>query len=199
MKYFPKSRIVTNKRSTPGQFILPNGKEYNGPYYTTFTGESFTGISPNQGFSIPLTETSPIASFNFSNPTIENYKQLNSNLNVDLIDPVPFTPRPTEADYRAGKITRYFARQRNGTQFRIMEIDQATYNTFSTSVGNPKTSLWKVISIFWQISGPDRTQIVNGIRTQAGIIDTNQRILDQAEKNFIGIKQYLTDLKQFAR
>ena len=80
-----------------------------------------------------------------------------------------------------------------------MEIDKATYNAFTNGVGNSNTSLWKVVSIFWQISGPLRNEKINNITTRAGIIDTNQRILDRTEPNFIGLKQYLTDLKQFAR
>lgn len=199
MKYFPKSRVITNQKSSPGQFKTTNGKEYNGPYYTTFKGESFTGESPTNGFSAVLIETPPVASFDFSNPVIESYKQLNSSVNINLIDPTPFTPRPTEEDYNVGKITRYFARQRNGTTFRLMEIDKATYNAFTNGVGNSNTSLWKVVSIFWQISGPLRNERINNITTRAGIIDTNQRILDRTEPNFIGLKQYLTDLKQFAR
>jgi hypothetical protein len=198
MKYFPKSRVIINQKSSPGQFKLANGKEYNGPYYTTFKGESFTGESPTNGFSAPLTETPPVASFDFSNPLVENYKQLKP-VSVNLVDPIPFTPRPTEADYRAGKITRYFARQRNGTTFRLMEIDQTTYNAFTNGVGNANTALWKIVSIFWQISGPLYNEKINNITTRAGIIDTNKRILDKTEPNFMGLKQYLTDLKQFSK
>ena len=72
-------------------------------------------------------------------------------------------------------------------------------DNLSNNSGNLNTSLWKVISIFWQISGPFRDERVGNIRTRAGIIDTNQRVLDNAEKNFIGIKQYLTNLTQFAK
>jgi hypothetical protein len=198
MKYFPKSRVITNQKTTPGQFISSDGKEYGGLYYTTFKGESFAGASPTSGSSYPLTSTPPIASFDFGNPTIEGYKQLVS-VKVNLIDPTPYTPRPTEADYTAGKITRYFARQRNGTTFRLMEIDQPTYEAFTTSRGNSNTALWKVVSVFWQITGPLHNEKVNGIQTRAGVIDTNQRILDKTEPNFIGIKQYLTDLTQFRR
>jgi hypothetical protein len=198
MKYFPKSRVIINQKSFPGQFVSANGKEYNGPYYTTFTGESFTGVSPTSGSSYPLTPTPPVASFDFANPTIEGYKQL-VPVKVNLVDPVPFTPKPTEADYATGKITRYFARQRNGTTFRLMEIDKSTYEAFTNSRGNANTALWKVVSLFWQITGPLYNERVNGIQTRAGVIDTNQRILDKTEPNFIGIKQYLTDLTQFRR
>jgi len=202
MKYFPKSRILTNQTANPGEFETPNGKDYTGPYYTTFTGESFTGNDPSSGNSIPLSPT--FLEENIINLDIDTlkkiqYDRINPTPNINLVDPTPFTPRPTKADYKTGKITRYFARQRNGTTFRLMEIDQATYNAFTSGVGDANTSLWKVVSIFWQISGPLYNEKVNNITTRAGIINTNQRILDVTEPNFIGIKQYLTDLKQFAK
>ena len=199
MKYFPKSRILTNQTANPGQFRTPSGKDYTGPYYTTFTGESFTGIDPSKGSSIPLIETPPIASFDFGNPTIENYKQLNSTVNVNLIDPTPFTPRPTEKDYKVGRITRYIARQKGGTQFRVMEINKTTFDNLTKQRGDLNYSVWRAISIQWQISGPLNDELVNGIKVRPGIIDTNEKVLNQAEKNFIGIKQYLSNLTQFAR
>lgn len=198
MPYYPKSRIIENQQSNPGQFILPNGKEYIGPYYTTFNGKSYTGPNPYSLNSIPLTEISTLLVSENINPSLKEYKGLKP-LNLSLTDPTPYTPKPTEDDYKRGKITRYFARQRNGTKFKIMEIDQPTYDNLSNNRGGLNTSLWKVISIFWQISGPLYDQHSGGIRTKAGVIDTNQRILNNAEKNFIGLKQYLTDLKQFAR
>lgn len=197
MPYYPKFRILENQQANPGEFLLPDGKEYTGFYYTTFDGKSFTGSNPYSLNSIPLTKIN-IPDSPFNQPLSETYNNLKP-LNLSLIDPTPFTPKPTEEDYKRGKITRYFARQRNGTKFKIMEIDQPTYNNLSNNRGGLNTSLWKVISIFWQISGPLHDQKVKGIRTRAGIIDTNQRVLNNAEKNFIGIKQYLTDLKQFAK
>ena len=201
MPYYPKSRIIENQKANPGEFTLPNGKEYTGPYYTTFDGKSFTGANPYTPYSNRLIESEPIiADLEFTNPTFDEYNQLKpSNLSSSLIDPTPYTPKPTDQDYKRGKITRYFARQRNGTQFKLMEINQTTYDNLSNNRGGLNSSLWKVISIFWQISGPLRDIRVNNIRTRAGIIDTNQRVLDNAEKNFIGIKQYLTNLTQFSR
>jgi hypothetical protein len=199
MKYFPKSRILTNQTANPNQFRTPNGKDYTGPYYTTFNGESFTGIDPSRGSSIPLIETPPIANIDFGNPTIENYKRLNSSVDANLIDPTPFTPSPTEADYQVGRITRYIARQKGGTQFRVMEIDKPTFDNLTNQRGDVNYSVWRAISIQWQISGPLHDELVNGIKVRPGIIDTNEKILNQAEKNFIGIKQYLSNPTQFAR
>ena len=201
MPYYPKSRIIENQKVNPGEFTLSNGKEYTGPYYTTFDGKSYTGANPYTPYSNSLTK---IESDEFSDQVIgENVGEYNflkpSNLSTSLIDPTPFTPKPTDEDYKKSKITRYFARQRNGTQFKIMEINQTTYDNLNDRRGGLNYSLWKVITIFWQISGPIRDERVNNIRTRAGIIDTNQRVLDNAEKNFIGIKQYLSDLQQFSR
>ena len=198
MKYFPKSRILANQKANPGQFNI-NGKDYSGPYYTTFKGESFTGIDPTKGNSIPLTETESTIGGDFSSDSVKLYKQLNPSSNINLINPTPFTPRPTDEDYKVGKITRYLARQRSGTTFKIMEIDKATYDAFQNNNTKENYALWKPISIFWQISGPLRNERINNITTRAGIIDTNQRVLDNAEKNFIGIKQYLTNLTQFSK
>jgi hypothetical protein len=202
MKYFPKSRVLTNQKANQGQFKTSDGKPYSGPYYTTFKGESFTGINPTSGSSLPLINTPLMTdSVNLDIDTIKKieYNALNSSSDINLINPTPFTPRPTEADYRIGKITRYLARQRSGTTFRIMEIDKATYDAFQNNNTKDNYSLWKSISIFWQISGPLRNERINNITTRAGIIDTNQRVLDNTEKNFIGIKQYLTNLTQFSR
>lgn len=202
MPYYPKSRIITDQTSNPGQFKTANGKDYTGPYYTTFDGKSFTGANPYTLNSVSLTpnpteKTNTQKPLNLNSLIYNNIKP--SNIKAQLIDPTPFTPSPTEANYKAGKITRYLARQRNGTTFKIIEISQQTYNDLTTKSNGSNYALWKAISIFWQISGPLRNERINNITTRAGIIDTNQRVLDNAEKNFIGIKQYLTNLTQFSR
>lgn len=201
MPYYPKSRIIENRQANQGEFILPNGAEYTGLYYTTFDGKSFTGQNPYSLNSQPLTIVEVISDPEFINLPNQTYNNLNTTLNsqISLIDPTPFTPKPTDEDYKKGKITRYFARQRNGREFKLMEINNFTYNKLSNFQSNYNSSLWQVISIFWQISGPLRDERVNNIRTRAGIIDTNQRILDNTEKVFPGIKQYLKDLKQFSK
>ena len=201
MPYFPKSRIIENQKANPGEMKTPDGKDYTGPYYITFDGKTFTGANPYTPGSLPLTKS--LLNKNegeiILDPQSVEYNLIKNSKLPQLVDPTPYTPKPTLEDYKKGKITRYFARQRNGTQFKIMEINQQTYDNLSNNRGGLNSSLWKVVSIFWQISGPLRDERVNNIRTRAGIIDTNQRVLDNTEKNFIGIKQYLTDLRQFSR
>jgi hypothetical protein len=203
MPYFPKSRIIENQKANPGEMQTSSGKEYTGPYYVTFDGKIFSGANPYSPGSKPLVRSLLNKNEDDTNITPDfnndDYYALKPSNLAKLQDPTPYTPKPTDEDYRKGKITRYFARQRNGTQFKIMEIDQTTHDNLSNNRGGLNTALWKVISIFWQISGPLRDERVNNIRTRAGIIDTNQRVLNNAEKSFIGIKQYLTNLQQFSR
>jgi hypothetical protein len=202
MPYYPKSRIIENQTANPGQFRTVDGNDYTGPYYTTFDGKSFTGANPYALNSGPLTSYPTEKTDTSSTSTLDSIAYNNikpSSIQARLIDPTPITPIPTEADYKAGKITRYFARQRNGTTFKIIEISQQTYTDLTTNKNGSNYALWKATSLFWQISGPLRNERINNITTRAGIIDTNQRIVDQAEKNFIGIKQYLSDLQQFAK
>ena len=203
MPYFPKSRIIENQKANPGEMQTSSGKEYTGPYYVTFDGKIFSGANPYSPGSKPLVRSLLNKNEDDTNITPDfnndDYYALKPSNLAKLQDPTPYTPKPTDEDYRKGKITRYFARQRNGTQFKIMEIDQTTHDNLSNNRGGLNTALWKVISIFWQISGPLRDERVGNIRTRAGIIDTNQRVLNNAEKDFIGIKQYLTNLQQFSR
>jgi hypothetical protein len=121
MPYYPKSRIVENKNSDFDEFVKINGEEYIGPYYTTFNGKSFTGPNPNTPNSQLLISTQPPkdpnANPDLKTPAVFEYSSIkppNPDL-VDptaaLVDPPPFTPRPTEEDYKTGRITRYIARQ----------------------------------------------------------------------------------------
>ena len=68
----------------------------------------------------------------------------------------------------------------------------------NSNSGRYNYALWTVTSVFWIISGPLRDSLnANGVKT-SGIIDTNKRLVNTAEQNFKGIKQYLSDLIQFA-
>jgi hypothetical protein len=99
MPYYPKSRIIENQKANPGEFTLPSGRDYTGPYYTTFDGKSFTGANPYTPNSNPLFKTlSPIADIEFTDLNVDDYNQLKPTNLAQLIDPTPFTPKPTDED-----------------------------------------------------------------------------------------------------
>ena len=186
MPYYPKSRIITGLKASPGQFNLSNGKEYIGFYYITFDG---------------LTKLIVKSETDIINPTNRNtliFDLLNDK-NIDikgLLEPQSYYPIPTDIDYNKKNITRYFAQQRIIRKFKIIEINKETYEDIYYQRGVYNYPMWKVTSLFWQISGPLEDEKPNGILI-AGVTNTNRRILDIKEKTFQGIKQYLTDLKQF--
>ena len=55
MPYFPKSRIIPNKKTSGNEFLLPDGSNYVGDYYITFDGNFYTGKNPQTKNSIKLT------------------------------------------------------------------------------------------------------------------------------------------------
>jgi len=202
MSYFPKSRIITSQKANPGEFITEEGKSYVGSYYITYDGKYFAGDNPQTVIKLPLIKSELPKSGDIKipkNKDTSTFNRLNKgNISmVELIEPSPFYPKPTEQDYSFKKITRYFAKQRTIRNFKIIEIDQNTYTDLFNEGGIYNYPLWKVTSLFWQISGPLYDERPNGTIVRAGVIDTNQRIIDNKEKTFSGIKQYLTNLQQF--
>lgn len=199
MSYYPKSRILSNLKANPGEFTNISGISYTGDYYMTFDGKYYSGTGPNTSYSIELVRANqPIESRLI--PTLNNiiYNRINPNLNIlELKDPVSYYPVPTPQDYEKGKIIRYFAKQRITRKFKIIEIDRNTFEDIWNEKGVYNFPMWKVTSLFWQISGPLHDERPNGFVVTAGVIDTNQRVTEQKDKVFFGIKQYLTDYKQF--
>jgi len=202
MSYYPLSRIITDQKANPGEFTLPDGREYMGDYYMTYDGKYFTGKNPLTKQNLPLTKVIKLYNPNSKYiPSKDNniFNNLNKN-NIDITElkePIQFYPKPTEQDYKIGKITRYFAKQRILRIFKIIEIDKDTYNDIDNEGGIYNFPMWKVTSLFWQISGPLYDERPNGTIIRSGVINTNQRIVENKDKTFFGIKQYLTNYQQF--
>jgi len=205
MGYIPKKMTNNNLYTAGNQFIDPaTGDTYTGSYHELFDGSVFSGKTPNDPSSRKLlTDNRNIPQDTKVINSFENlkYQRLNSS-NQELYkygkDPTPFIPQPTGDDYKRGSIQRYFARKRNELPTRILEIDSSTYDDLSIQGGEYNYAMWDVTKIFWKISGPiNDTKDKNGIQV-AGIADTNQRLVDYTNKEFRGIKQYLSNLIQFS-
>lgn len=197
MSYYPKNRVVTNQKAIPGQFIDEDGNEYVGDFFVTFDGDIIAGTDPLNTTGVQLTKVNNIEISNFTgviqNVNNSRYREINPNINdLPLLDPTLFTPSPTTEDYTRGNITRYFAKQRDKRIFKIIEINKDTYDDLVGRKGVFNYALWKPISLFWRISGPlERTPI------EPGVIETNRRIVEQKERIFIGISNYLTNFQEF--
>jgi len=203
MAYIPKSLTNNNLFTNGGEFADSTGKPYSGPYHQLFNGQVYSGNSPLDPTKQLLTiiPKNELSNQIPNTPNNLEYSRLNPK-NQELFEygknPTAFIPQPKGEDYKRGQIERYFAKKRNETPSRILEINQSTYNDIATQSGEYNYALWQVVKIFWKITGPLRdTRNPNGTIV-AGIVDTNERLVNFTNKEFKGIKQYLSNLIQFA-
>jgi hypothetical protein len=204
MGYLPKRLVNSNLSTFGGEYIDSQGNLYEGPYHELFSGEAYSGTTPNSPNKKPLFPNSnlqPKSSQQISSIIGNQYNSLNP-VNQDLYkfgaDPESYYPTPTGQDYKRGTITRYFAKRRNAQPLEIREITQTAFNSISTQDGQYNYAIWEVISLFWKISGPIRDSKDQYGVLKSGIRDTNERLREQANQQIRGIKGYLSDLIQFA-
>ena len=207
-KYFPKGRIQENLHTNGGEFKKTStGEDYTGPYYKIFDGKCKTGPNPLEGPSeaLELIDTganSKIISTNINQTYLKN-SSVKVNVNIlnlgILIDPTPYQAIPTEEDYQRGYYLRYFAQQRRGRAYNIVEINEETYTDLTKDQKIYNYLVWKALKLFWQLTGPRKDNKTNRTQVVAGIEDTNLRLIRQQEKGFPGLNIYLSDPLQYAR
>jgi len=203
MTYIPKSLTNNNLFTNGEEFADSSGKLYSGPYHQLFNGQIYSGDSPLSPTKqllnkVPIDE--PQSKIQ-NTPTNLEYSNLNPQ-NQELFEygknPIAYFPQPQGKDYQRGQIERYFAKKRNSLPTLILEIDESTYNDLFTQSGEYNYALWQVNKIYWKISGPLRdTRNPNGV-VSAGIVNTNERLVNFTNQTFKGIKGYLSNLIQFA-
>ena len=203
MSYIPKSLVNNNLYTAGGEFNNPNGGDYSGSYHEQYDGSVFSGNDPYSPDRQLLTKK-PLKEELTKVPSIsENiaYSKLNQK-NQDLykygLDPEPYFPVITNQDYKRGNIIRYFAKKANSTPVQIIEISQGVFDDLSKKGGLYNYALWRTISVIWKITGPLQDSKDKYGVLRAGIVDTNQRLVEEANQSMRGIKQYLSNLIQFS-
>ena len=203
IKYFPKNRITTNLYTKGNEFSI-NGESYIGAYYRTYNGKVFSGKDPINGSSqelltivSPPDDSSPTRITNtpgiFYNENTSDY--INNpnikNLNTYLV-PIQYYPAPTDNDYQKGYIMRYFAKKRNDIGY-VIEVDKDTYQSLLKKDSIYDYVTYQSIDLFWQITGPLRDDRKNKEYKVSGIIDTNKRLVEEKDKNFRGLMEFIGD------
>ena len=193
MTYIPKKLINPGLRATGNNFIDASTKtSYVGPYHENFNGKTFTGVDqydPNKREIVPNPTTQQSTTQVINTPQNNAYSQINTNNSALIkygIDPESFTPLPTDQDYRRGSINRYFAKRITEKPPSIKEISESAYNSLSSKDGKYNYSIWRIYQLTWRISG-SKPQVSN----------TNQNIVNRANKDFRGVRAYLRKLDQF--
>jgi hypothetical protein len=205
-KYFPKNRITDNKYTNGDKFVNPDGTPYVGYYYETYDGKTKTGKNPMEGPSanlFPITLNAnpqlPLSENNTMYSTLSKVRGIVGNSRIGTLkEPLPFYPKPTPQDYNRGYFTRYVAKRRNSPNSIFLEIDQPTYQDILYKRGVYNYIMWEVTSVFWQITGPLKDNKENKDFPRAGIINTNERILNNKEAAFPSISKFFSNPTQFA-
>ena len=205
MGFLPDRLVNSGLYTAAAEYLdAVTGKPYAGSYHELFTGAAYTGkdqYSPNKRLLIKNPSKNQQQTNVLRSREANEYARLNP-VNQELYkfgtDPEPFTPNPTGNDYKRGKITRYFAKKRNQTPVYIIETTQSVFNDLTNKSGRYNYALWEPIQLFWKITGPIRDSRDEFGVIQAGIYNTNERIVNTTNEQFRGIKGYLSDLIQFA-
>ena len=210
LRYYPSFAIQPNLNTAGGEFLL-NGQPYSGRYYETYDGRAFTGPTPEVGPSeqlqrIPFYLSAPgLTNSNLSN---KNQKQLASKTGVFASTPInniipgqpnSYYPKPTEQDYKKGYLIRYFTKKENERGF-VTEISQDEYNSIVNGTADYDITIYQTTTILWKLTGPLNTTRQSQYNIIPGIIDTNKRLTESANKTFLGIVDFISDdYSKFAR
>jgi hypothetical protein len=205
LRYYPSFKIIPNQSTLGGEFSL-NGSPYIGKYYITYDKRAFTGphpeIGPNQLLQSVIDPLSTTMSINPNIGPIINESIL-TNFEIQqqtpsFGGPISYYPQPTQDDYKKGYIIRYFTKKENDRGF-ITEISEDQYNSIVNGTADFDIRLYQVITILWKLTGPLNNTRKSQYNIIPGIIETNKRLTESANKNFLGIVEFIDgDYTKFA-
>ena len=206
IRYYPSFAIKDNQITKGNEFFL-EGEPYSGKFYYDYKGDAYTGPDSVHGsnlFLTPINNTkNKVLSMNTRDlSSFEIEAQQNTRIQEFSsrgLEPTTYYPQPIDSDYQKGYITRYFAKKINQSGY-VTEISPAEYVAFTNGEVRYDVSFYQVVSILWKITGPLNSQRISQYDIRAGIIDTNKRLTDAAEPNFVGIVAFIGgDYIKFAK
>jgi len=162
--------------------MLEDGTEYIGDYHKYSTGEVFT-----KGYYIKDVSDKLIPYIDLQNVSQKDtfeYDNL-ASFKIDKFQEVQFRKtQPTDGDYSNGYFFRYFVKRH--FQSIIHEVEKGTFS-------NAPQDLYVKTQITWKLRGP-----LNDTDSEKGVFDTNQRLVLLAERDVVGISNYITDYTEYA-
>jgi hypothetical protein len=209
IRYYPSFRIKTDLITNGSQYRTINGP-YKGKYYIAYDGRTFSGANPIVGpneelFTYDQNEevSQEHAEIPISN---EVRKIINSQTKTVVINaiakrgvPTPYFPVPTEGDYKKGYVLRSFIKKNNDRGL-VTEISNEEYANFSNGTVDYDISFYQSLQLLWKLTGPLNNTRLGQYEVRAGIIDTNKRLVENANKTFLGITEFIGgEYAKFAR
>jgi hypothetical protein len=189
--YYPKSHIITNLHTDGKEWMFEDSTEFIGYYHKYIDGTVLSGAVYSRSESkklIPYVDA-------VKDPANIVYDSLKKKSKFKA--PYTVYTIPTESDFEAGKIIRYFLRRRNTSTYEdITEINKDQYKLWKQSSGGIDRTLYNAIELEWKLTGP-LNDIREGINITYGVSDTNKRMVELKDIEFPGLKNFLTDYIEY--
>jgi hypothetical protein len=155
--YFPLSQITPNLHTNGGEFqVKTTGQPYVGYYFTTSTGQVFSGRTPDDNPVLELIKLIEVSTTSILLPEVITLGDPIYNNTVKLplntiYKPIYNPNVPTTSDYQTGEYRRYFCKKTN--EIIYIEIDK---NTFDKLISKSEDILWSLYQPFdipWNLTG----------------------------------------------
>jgi hypothetical protein len=205
LRYYP-SYATINNLTTNGEEFFISGVPYSGKYYQTIDNQFYSGPDPQTGPSEKLSKQNIVERApGFNNVLLPLKLKQELALKTNIVStrsqgqPGSFFPAPLEEDYTRGYITRYFTKKENQKGY-IIEISREEYNDIVNGDTDYDIRLYQVTTILWKLTGPLNNTRKSQYNVIPGIIETNRRLTEASNKNFLGIVEFIGgDYTKFAR
>lgn len=169
------------KKTEGSEFYTLDGIEFKGFYYVdtkTNIAYVYDEFSKTTKILVPK--------HTFDTETV----RLRTNIKGGMSSPVSYKPTLSDYSYSVGEISRYFVQKRNSPMNTITEID---YDQFiriknKNSKNYIDSKIYNSIDILWRISGN---------KDYVSFFNTKQ--IEDAEKTFKGLKNFLKNVLEFYR
>jgi hypothetical protein len=192
--YVPLSNIKSTGYTNGYEFIYKtNAQPYTGLYFIDTKDKVYTGLTSTND-SVELIRVTSL-----NNKDQQNFDVYGTLLEPKKIPNTVISPDyiiPTENDYNKGYFIRFLLKPTiSSLPNDFVEVKFNKYNLVSQE---PDLQLlYQFVNVIWKITGPWYDIYDGNIRTRTGIIDTNKRAIDEAEKTIPNVSLYFTDLRQF--
>ena len=201
--YIPKGKLDPNIYYTSGgeYIVSTTGLYYVGYYHKDTLGGVWTDKTHSvSSIKLNLPKKSilddNINTFNgnsvvLATITKKTQNPINANINQPLQNALP----PTSEDYDRTYFTRYIIKYKLSSKPYFVETDKNEYYRLQQSSDQ---KYYYFSEVLWKISGPLYDIKQNNVLIVGGIIDSNKRSVQEAEKTTPEISNYLIDLTLYS-
>jgi hypothetical protein len=197
--YLPKSKYIGDRYTTGEEWSLAGETTtYTGYYFTTWSGQAFTGRRPGDGANDLLERYTGVPQAPGLQVEKTTYDIISNDIQAFALKstlPVPIHyPVPSRQDYLNLSFTRYLARERLTS--RVFEINLDTYTALNNNDTRYYYPGYQTVKLDWVLVGP-LEDTKNGAYIVPGAASRNAKSRELADKTLPGAAKFLNNLAQF--